>query len=120
METELLPLIKGMDALVAGNDHVTAAVIAAGAETLKIIAKHGVGYNDIDITAAKKHDIPVTISPGANSTSVAKLTLGLMLALTRHLPQLAHSIRSGSWSRITGGELEDKGLGLIGTGKVGE
>lgn len=119
-ETELVAMIQGMDALVTGNDNVTAAVIAAGSPSLKIIAKHGVGYNNIDVAAAGQYGIPVTISPGANSTSVAELALGLMLALTRHVPQLDRSIRAGSWGRITGGELEGKVLGIVGMGRIGE
>lgn len=118
-EAELLPLVKGADALVAGNDAVTAAVIAAGCPTLKIIAKHGVGYNNIDVAAAARHNVAVTITPGSNSKSVADLTLGLMLAVARRIPQMDHSMRAGSWGRITGNELGGKTLGIVGMGNIG-
>lgn len=118
-EAELLKLIPGIDALVAGNDAVTAAVIAAGAPTLKVIAKHGVGFNNIAVAAAKQHNIPVTITPGANSKSVADLALGLMLAVARRIPQMDHSVRDGSWGRITGSELGGKVLGIVGMGNIG-
>jgi len=118
-EDELILLISGMDALVAGMDPVTAAVIAAGLPTLKIIARHGVGYNTVDVAAAKKYGVPVTITPGANSKSVADLTLGLMLAVARRIPQMDSSLRAGSWSRLAGSELEGKTLGIVGTGSIG-
>lgn len=118
-EDELVELIKGMDALVAGMDAVTAKVIAAGLPTLKIIAKHGVGYNTIDVAAAAAYGIPVTITPGANNISVAELAIGLMLAVARHIPQMDGIVRRGGWSRMTGSELYGKVLGIIGMGSIG-
>lgn len=116
---ELVTLIPGMDALIAGMDQVTAAVIAAAAPTLKIIARHGVGYNNIDVAAARQHRIAVTITPGANSIAVAELVLGLMLAVARRIPQMDRTVRAGSWQRVTGVELAGKTLGLVGTGRIG-
>ena len=110
-EAELIELLQGVDALVAGNDAVTAAVIASVASSLKIIAKHGVGYNTIDIAAAKQYGIPVTVTPGANSKSVADLALGLILAVSRRIPQMDRSVRQNSWRRETGTELDGKVLG---------
>lgn len=118
-EAELLPLIRGMDALLAGNDAVTQAVIAAGRPTLKIIARNGVGYNGIDVAAAQQYGIPVTVAPGANNRSVADLTIGLMLAVGRGIPRMDAGVRSGSWSRFTGCELDGKTLGVVGTGSIG-
>lgn len=118
-EAELIPLLQGMDALVAGNDAVTAAVISAAAPTLKIIAKHGVGYDNIAIGKAQELGIPVTIAPGANSRSVADLTLGLMLAVSRRIPQLDRSVRQNCWQRLPGTELGGKLLGIIGLGSIG-
>lgn len=118
-EAELMEMIKGVDALVAGNDAVTSAVIAAGVPNLKIIAKHGVGYNNIDVNAAKNYGIPVTVTPGANSKSVAELAFGLMLAVARGIPRMDCSVRAGSWDRITGHELGGKVLGIIGMGNIG-
>lgn len=118
-EEELLPLVLGMDALIAGMDQVTATVIDAAAPTLKIIAKHGVGYDNIDVSAARRHGIPVTVTPGANSVAVAELTLGLLLAVARHITRLDRTVREGSWQRIIGTELAGKTLGLVGTGHIG-
>jgi D-3-phosphoglycerate dehydrogenase len=118
-EQELLELIKGMDAMVAGMDEVTANVIAAGAPTLKIVAKHGVGYNNISIEAARQHGVYVTVTPGANTKSVAELALGLMLAVARRIPVMDRSVRAGSWDRLTGSELSEKTLGIVGLGNIG-
>lgn len=118
-ETELVEKVRGVDALVEGNDPVTAAVIAAGSPTLKIIAKQGVGYNNIDLVAAKKSGVAVTVTPGANSRSVADLAFGLMLSLARGISQMDQSIRTGAWSRHTGHELAGKVLGIVGMGNIG-
>lgn len=118
-EAELVEMIVGVDALVAGNDAVTQAVIAAGSPTLKIIAKHGVGYNNIDVSAAKQYGIPVTVAPGANSQSVAELAFALMLACARSIPQMDRSVRAGSWDRVTGNEVGGKVLGIVGMGNIG-
>ncbi|WP_312202184.1 phosphoglycerate dehydrogenase [Anaerospora hongkongensis] len=118
-EAELVEMIAGVDALVAGNDDVTGAVIAAGVPDLKIIAKHGVGYNNIDVSTAKQYGIPVTVAPGANSQSVAELAFGLLLACVRSIPQMDCSIRVGSWDRVTGYEVGGKVLGIVGMGNIG-
>lgn len=86
---------------------------------LKVIAKQGVGYNTIDVASAKEHGVAVTITPGANSKSVADLAMGLMMAIARQIPQMDVSIREGGWYRHTGVELGSKVLGLVGMGNIG-
>lgn len=61
----------------------------------------------------------MTVTPGANSKSVADLAMGLMLAVSRRIPQMDHSVRAGAWSRITGSELNGKVLGIVGMGSIG-
>lgn len=118
-EAELAEWIQGADALITGIDEVTGKVLEAGAPRLKIVAKYGVGYDNIDVEAAARLGIPVTITPGAPTRSVAELTLSLMLAVARHIPQMNASVREGGWNRITGSELGDKVLGVIGLGAIG-
>lgn len=118
-EPELVEMIKGMDAFVAGNEIVTAAVMAAGAPTLKIIARQGAGYNTIDVNAAQRYGIAVTIAPETNSKSVADLTFGLILAIARRIPQMDRMVREELWTRHVGVELPGKVLGIVGTGNVG-
>lgn len=118
-ETELIDMMQGVDGMIAGSDKVTAAVLAAGAPTLKIVAKQGVGYNTIDVVAAKEQKIDVTITPGANSKSVADLAMGLMLSIARNIPAMDRKIREKSWYRHTGVELAGKTLGIVGMGNIG-
>jgi D-3-phosphoglycerate dehydrogenase len=118
-EEEMLRLIPGMDAAIVGLDAITARVLAAGAPALKIVARNGAGYSNVDTKAATKLGVRVTLTPGANSISVAELVLGLILSLARHIPALDAGVHRGSWGRVLGGELHGKTLGVIGTGHVG-
>ncbi|MBD9295391.1 phosphoglycerate dehydrogenase [Megamonas funiformis] len=118
-EDELIERIKGASALVAGSDKVTKRVLEAGSPTLKIVAKQGVGYNTIDIEAAKELGIAVTITPGANSKSVADLTMGLILNAARNISGMDRAIRNNEWYRYTGCELNNKIIGIVGMGHIG-
>ncbi|VBB07108.1 d-isomer specific 2-hydroxyacid dehydrogenases signature 3 [Lucifera butyrica] len=118
-EVELLSCIKGVSALIIGNDQVTEQVIAAGMPDLKVITKCGAGYNTVDVTAAKRFHVPVTYTPGANTHSVADLTIGLILALVRNIAQLDQAMHAGKWDQRVGQELSGKTLGIIGTGHIG-
>jgi D-3-phosphoglycerate dehydrogenase len=118
-EAELVEHIRGADALITGIDEVTAKVLEAGAPTLKLVAKYGVGYDNIDVAAADRLGIPVTVTPGAPTRSVAELALSLMLSVARHIPQMNGNVREGGWNRITGTELGDKVLGVVGLGAIG-
>jgi len=114
---ELQELIPDADAAIVGLDEVTKEVIAAGRK-LKVISKYGVGLDNIDIPAATAAKIVVTNTPGTNHVAVAELTIGLLLALARRIPQHNNSAKSGSWARVTGIELADKTLGLVGLGQI--
>ena len=118
-EDELIERIKGASALVAGSDKVTKRVLEAGSPTLKIVAKQGVGYNTIDIEAAKELGIAVTITPGANSKSVADLTMGLILNAARNISGMDRAIRNNEWYRYKGCELNNKIIGIVGMGHIG-
>ena len=118
-EQELLTLISGASALIAGLDEVTGSVITAGRPTLKIIAKYGVGYENIDISAARDQGVAVTITPGANTKSVAELTMALMLTTARRITEMDRSVRQGTCQRLIGCELAGKVLGIIGLGNIG-
>ena len=115
---ELTSVIKGIDGWIAGLDEIDASVIAA-ADGLKVIARYGVGFDRVDVAAATKRGIVVTNTPGANSTAVAELTIGLMLALARRICQANQAVRSGQWPRISGVSLAGKTVGLVGFGSIG-
>jgi len=115
---ELQPLIRGVDGIIAGLDRIDDAVIAA-ADRLKVISRYGVGVDTIDLDAARQRGIVVTHTPGANSTSVAELTIALILSLARNIPQAVFETKSGRWPRLSGLSLEGKTVGLIGLGAIG-
>ncbi len=89
---------------------------------LRVIARHGTGYDNIDIETANYLRIPVVYAPGANADAVAEHTLALMLCLAKRLPQSGGAVREGAWNfRLGHPNLELKGrtLGAIGCGRVG-
>ncbi len=94
----------------------------AASHNLKIVAKHGVGTNDIDVAAAKALGIPVIMATGANAHSVAEHALGLILALTKDFLRQDGHIRAGLWDKklYAGHELRGQRLGLVGFGLIGQ
>jgi D-3-phosphoglycerate dehydrogenase len=100
-EAELLSVIEDYDAVVVGTDPMTAAVIQKG-KNLKVIAKNGVGYDNIDVTAATQQRVFVTITPGTVEKTVADSTFALMLALARNVTLGDTAIRKGEWPRLVG------------------
>ncbi|MHB1654263.1 MAG: phosphoglycerate dehydrogenase [Desulfitobacteriaceae bacterium] len=117
-EEEMQEKIADAEALILGVDKVTAKVIES-ATKLKVIAKHGVGLDNVDVKAATRQGIAVTNALGSNSESVADLTFGLMLAVARKIPQADRGIRQQSWPRLKGPEVWQKTLGIIGLGRIG-
>ncbi len=118
---ELCAIIGDYDALVVRSEtRVTADVIAAGGR-LQIIGRAGVGVDNIDLPAATQRGIIVVNAPTGNTISAAEHTIGLLLALARHIPQADRSLRQGEWkrSRFVGVEVRGKTLGIIGLGQVG-
>jgi len=103
----------------AGLLPVTAEFIDR-AVNLKIIARHGVGYDKVDVAAATRRKIPVTNSIGSNANAVAEVSLGLLICLSRHVCKVHAAITTaGIWDRIVGTEIEGKTLGIIGLGDIG-
>jgi D-3-phosphoglycerate dehydrogenase / 2-oxoglutarate reductase len=115
---ELLELVKNIDGYIAGLDEINAQVLQA-ARQLKVIARYGVGVDRVDLEAATQHGIVVTNTPGANSASVAELTIGLMLSLARSIPFADQATKRGDWPRIRGLGLRGKTVGLVGFGAIG-
>jgi D-3-phosphoglycerate dehydrogenase len=118
-EAEMIPLVGDVDAILVGNDAMTERVIAA-APRLKVVAKHGVGVDNVDVPAATRAGVIVTNTPGANQVAVAEMTVALIMALTRKLAYHDTVVKSGGWSRIIGTELAGKTVGLVGLGRIGK
>ena len=116
---ELKNSLKDVTALVVRNrTKVTAEVIAA-APKLKVIARAGVGLDNIDIKAADAAGVVVVAGLGANAVSVGELTLGLALSLLRNIPGHDQVTRQGNWIRTPGRELSGLTWGLLGCGATG-
>jgi D-3-phosphoglycerate dehydrogenase/(S)-sulfolactate dehydrogenase len=116
---ELKVALKDVKALVVRNrTKVTADVIAA-APNLKVIARAGVGLDNIDIKAADTAGVVVVAGLGANAVSVGELTLGLALSLLRNVPGHDVATRDGGWVRTPGRELSGLTWGLLGCGATG-
>ena len=116
---ELKAALKDVKALVVRNrTKVTADVIAA-APNLKVIARAGVGLDNIDLKAADAAGVVVVAGLGANAVSVGELTLGLALSLLRNIPGHDVVTRDGGWVRTPGRELSGLTWGLLGCGATG-
>jgi D-3-phosphoglycerate dehydrogenase len=120
-QKELLSIIGEYEALLVRSDtKATAEVIEAG-KKLQVIARAGVGVDNIDMDAATRRGIIVVNAPAANTISAAEHTIALMFALARHIPQAHAHLIGGEWVRhnFLGIELKNKKLGIIGLGNVG-
>lgn len=118
---ELAVIIGDYDALVVRSEtKVTEEVLAAGVK-LQVVARAGVGIDNVDVAAATARGVLVVNSPHGNTTAAAELTVALMLALARRIPQADAALRSGRWDRkrFVGTEVYGKTLGIIGLGKIG-
>jgi D-3-phosphoglycerate dehydrogenase/(S)-sulfolactate dehydrogenase len=116
---ELKASLKDVTALVVRNRTKVTAEIIAAAPKLKVIARAGVGLDNIDIKAADAAGVVVVAGLGANAVSVGELTLGLALALLRNVPGHDVATRDGGWVRTPGRELSGLTWGLLGCGATG-
>jgi D-3-phosphoglycerate dehydrogenase len=117
----LLAAIADADAiLVRSATQVDAEAIAA-ARTLRVIARAGVGLDNVDITAATKAGAMVVNAPTSNILSAAELTIALILASARNVASANAALKGGKWARskYTGIELDGKTIGIVGLGKIG-
>ncbi len=119
-EAERIEAASTADAMLVRTGAVTRALVEQ-APQLKIVARHGVGYDAVDVAACTEHGVLVTITPQANATSVSEHALALMLACARKVPQADAALKVGNWQRepYLGIELSGKTLGLVGLGRVG-
>jgi D-3-phosphoglycerate dehydrogenase/(S)-sulfolactate dehydrogenase len=116
---ELKNALKDATALVVRNRTKVTADVIASAPNLKVIARAGVGLDNIDIKAADAAGVVVVAGLGANAVSVGELTLGLALSLLRNIPTHDQLTRQGNWQRTPGRELSGLTWGLLGCGATG-
>lgn len=120
-EGELPAAVADADVLVVRSTRVTAETLSHGS-SLRAVVRAGSGTNTIDVAAASAHGIPVCNVPGMNAAAVAELTLGLLLALDRRLPDAIADARAGRWRKAHYAQaagLKGRPLGIVGLGAVG-
>ena len=123
-QTDLLALSKKYPstyALIVRSEPITEEVIDAYSQ-LRIIVRAGTGFNTIDTRYARKRNIDVINTPGANANAVAELVAAMLLADARHLLAADVSVRAGKWEKkkFMGNEISHKTLGIIGLGAIGQ
>lgn len=118
-DTQLADFIGDAPAALIGLDDVTGDVFDR-CPNLRLIARNGVGLETVDLNAATHAETLVTAPLGANSTSVAELAIGLMIALVRHVIPTHNRLQGGLWQRDFGMELAGKTLSIIGLGNIGK
>ena len=118
----LLNSLSDVHALIIRSAVTADAELIEQAPKLKAIARAGVGVDNVDLPKASAKGIVVMNTPGGNTISTAEYAFGLMLALSRHIPQGHQSLAAGRWERkrFVGLELKGKTLGIIGLGRIGQ
>ncbi len=118
---ELLAALPDADALIIRSASKIDAEALAVATKLKMIARAGVGVDNVDIPDATNRGIVIMNTPDGNTISTAEMTFGLMLALARQIPQAHATMLAGKWDRksFSGVELRGKTLGVVGFGRIG-
>ena len=118
---DIAACIEDMDAVLHKTGRIDAGVMARQAR-LRVIARHGVGLDDLDLDSVRAAGVPVSTTPGANSNAVAEATVGLALSVLRHLPRGEAMIkRDRTWKResLMGRELGQAVVGIVGFGQIG-
>lgn len=119
--SELIEVIGNFDALIVRSETQVTEELLSHAHKLQVIARAGVGVDNINVNAATRKGIIVINAPGANTIAATEHTLAMMLALSRNIPQAHLQTTTGEWDRSSfqGIELYRKTLGIIGMGKIG-
>lgn len=120
-EAELIEKIPAYAALMVRSQTKVTEPVLAAASQLKIVARAGVGVDNINLEAATRHGVMVVNSPEGNTIAAAEHTLAMMLSLSRHIPAADQSMKAHLWQRkdFMGSELYHKTLGIVGLGKIG-
>lgn len=118
-EDEVIAWLKGFDAVLAGSEPYTRKVIEAH-PALRVIARVGVGYDAVDVTAASEHGRAVTITPGTNHNSVAEHAFALILALAKRVVPQHNAVAGGEWPRGINIPLRGSVLAVAGLGRTGK
>jgi D-3-phosphoglycerate dehydrogenase / 2-oxoglutarate reductase len=118
---ELLPAVADAQAILVRSATKVDAEVLAAAKRLKVIARAGVGLDNVDVKAATQAGVMVVNAPTSNIVSAAELAVGLLLAAARHIAPANEALKHGEWkrSKYSGVELYEKTVGIVGLGRIG-
>lgn len=118
-EDQICSIIHEYDALLVRSETRVTSKIISAATKLQVIARAGVGVDNIDVGAATERGVIVVNSPTGNIGAAAEHTIALLMALARHVPKATSSLKGNKWerSKLVGVEVRHKVLGIIGLGK---
>ena len=116
---DLVTAIPDYDALLVRSETKVTAQLLNAARKLKVVARAGVGVDNVDVPAATRLGIVVVNSPSGNIQAAAEHTIALLMSMARNIPDACASLKAGKWerSRLVGVEVKGKTLGIIGLGK---
>ena len=119
-EEELCPVVESANAIVFRVGQVTEGLIDA-ARDLSVVAVHGVGTDSVDVAAASRRGVYVSVTPGTNANAAAEYVIGILLLAVRRLGESVALLKGDGWNdaRIEGGELSGKSIGIVGYGAIG-
>ncbi len=121
LDGKLTEHLESADALIVRSAVQADSALLSHAKKLRVVGRAGVGVDNIDLEAATRQGIAVMNTPGANAVAVAEHTLGMMLAMARHLCRADALMHAGKWEKksLQGSELRGKTLGIAGLGRIG-
>jgi D-3-phosphoglycerate dehydrogenase len=120
--TALLTEVAGADALLVRSATKVDAEVLAATDRLKVVARAGVGLDNVEVPAATERGVLVVNAPTSNIVSAAEHAVGLLLAVARRIPAADQSLQAGAWKRssFSGVEINGKTVGVVGLGKIGQ
>lgn len=116
---ELIEYLNGFDAAIVGLDEINKTVIDA-LPNLKVVAKYGVGLNNIDLDYCAEKNVAIGWTGGVNKLSVAEMVIGNAISLLRNLTVSSNNLSQGKWIKNGGQQLSGKTVGIIGVGHIGK
>jgi glyoxylate reductase len=125
-KAELAAAMKTADVLVPTvTDTIDAAMLAGAGDKLKLIASYGAGVDHVDVATARQRGILVSNTPGVVTEDTADMTMALILAVTRRIPEGLAMMQSGTWTgwaptALLGGRVGGRRLGILGMGRIGQ
>lgn len=117
--SSLIASLQGFHAVVAGSEPYSAEVIAACPD-LRVIARAGVGFDAVDLSACDERRIVLCTTPGVNHHAVAEHTIAMLVAVARGFPRRDQQVRQGIWQRSPTCRIHGRTLGLVGFGRIGQ